>query len=83
MCSPDFGPVRKRSTHAALTAWLKMVARAAPFTPSPSPKMRRGSSTRFSTAPMSTLSMATVDCPWAEMKVFRPSANCTNTVPHR
>ena len=37
----------------------------------------------FSTAPMATLSMAVPLRPWALMKVLRPSASCTLTVPHR
>ena len=74
---------RKLKTHSALTAWDRMVARAAPRTPIPSTKMKMGSSTMFSTAPMSTLSMAVVALPWALMKAFSPSASCTNTVPSR
>ena len=59
------GPVRKRSTHAADTAWESMVARAAPRTPRPSPKMNTGSSSVFSPAPMRTVFMLTVVKPWA------------------
>ena len=58
-------PVKKRSTHAADTAWDKMVARAAPRTPMSSTKMKMGSSTMFSPAPMSTVRMLTVVKPWA------------------
>ena len=60
-----FGPVRKRSTHAAETAWERIVARAAPRTPRPKPKMKMGSSSVFSPAPMRTVFMLTVVKPWA------------------
>ena len=58
-------PVRKRSTHTADTAWERMVARAAPRTPSPRTKMKMGSRMVFRTAPMSTVFMLTVVNPWA------------------
>ena len=59
------GPVRKRRTHAADTAWERIVARAAPRTPSPRPKMKMGSSSVFSPAPIRTVFMLTVVKPWA------------------
>ena len=62
-----FGPVRNRSTHAADTAWDKMVARAAPRTPMPKAKMKTGSRMVLSTAPISTVFMLTVVKPWAVM----------------
>ena len=74
---------RNASTHAALTVWLSTVAMAAPCTPMSNTKMSSGSSTMFSTAPMATLLMAVPLRPWALMKVLRPSASCTLTVPHR
>ena len=74
---------KNATTHTALTVWLMMVATAAPLTPMPNTKMNSGSSKRFSTAPMATLSMAVVLRPWALIKVFSPSASCTLTVPHR
>ena len=58
-------PVRNRSTHAADTAWERMVAKAAPRTPSPKPKMKMGSKMVFKIAPMSTVRMLTVVNPWA------------------
>ena len=55
------GPVRNRSTHAADTAWDRMVAMAAPRMPSAGrpnqPKIRMGSSTRLVTAPATSVSM--------------------------
>ena len=42
-----------------------------------------GSSMMFSTAPISTLSMATSAFPWALMKLFSPRASWTKTVPSR
>ena len=59
------GPVRNRSTHTADTAWERMVARAAPRTPSPRTKMKMGSRRVFRIAPISTVFMLTVVKPWA------------------
>jgi hypothetical protein len=42
-----------------------------------------GSSTMFSIAPISTLSIATSAFPWALMKLFSPRASWTNIVPNR
>ena len=50
-------PRRKERTHRAETPWARMVARAAPFTPMPNPKMKMGSSTMLVTAPMTTVAM--------------------------
>ena len=50
-----FFPQRKDSTQTAETVWLKMVARAAPWTPIWKPKMKIGSRMIFNTAPMSTV----------------------------
>ena len=61
-------PSRNHTTHTADTPWAVMVARAAPFTPMPKPKMNTGSSTMLITAPMSTVAMPMVEKPWAVMK---------------
>ena len=61
-------PTRKRTTHTADTAWAMTVARAAPCTPMPKPKMNTGSSTMLMTAPMITVAMAVVEKPWEVMK---------------
>ena len=74
---------RNSTTQAALTAWDRMVARAAPRTPMSKTKMNTGSSTMFRIAPMSTEHIAVMARPWALMKVFRPRASWTKTVPSR
>ena len=74
---------RKRRIQIALMACERIVASAAPETPMPKTKMKTGSSTMFTPAPSSTLSIAVVALPCALMKVFSPSASCTNTVPIR
>ena len=66
-CHLVFFPVRNLSTHTADTAWDKMVARAAPWTPMPKAKMKMGSSTVFRMAPISTVFMPTTVKPWAVM----------------
>ncbi len=53
-------PRRNRSTQSMDTAWEQMVASAAPFTPICSPKIRMGSRTIFSPAPISTVFILTV-----------------------
>ncbi len=63
------------------TACARMVASAAPWTPRPRTKMNSGSRIRFSTAPMSTVSMPVFANPWAVINMFSPSVSCTNTVP--
>ena len=78
-----FFPVRNFSTQAAEQAWERMVARAAPFTPRSSAKMKMGSSTIFTTAPRATVSMPITEKPWALMKGFIPSPIITNRVPSR
>lgn len=55
--STAFFPVRKSSTHTQDTAWLMIVAQAAPCTPRSSVKMKMGSSTMLMTAPMTVDSM--------------------------
>ena len=75
------GPVRKRMTQMAPTAWLSTVAMAAPFTPMPSPKMRMGSSTMLITAPITVVSILILAKPCAVMKVFMPSTISTQMVP--
>ena len=60
-----------------------MVARAAPRTPMPKPKMKMGSSTMLVTAPMSTVAMEMVEKPWAVMKKFRPRESSTKMLPSR
>ena len=74
-------PVRNRRTHAADTACEIIVATAAPRTPIFSTKMNSGSSTVLSTAPMTTVFIATEERPCAVMKPFRPSDVITKTVP--
>ena len=76
-------PRRNHTTHTADTAWAVMVARAAPCTPMLKPKMRMGSSTMLTTAPMSTVAMPTVEKPWAVMKKLRPRESSTKMVPER
>ena len=76
-------PSRKVSTHTAETPWAMTVARAAPFTPMPKPKMNTGSSTMFTPAPTSTVAMEKVEKPWVVMKVLSPREICTKMVPHR
>ena len=76
-----FFPVRKRSTHTQETPCDRTVATAAPRMPIPSPKISTGSSTIFSTAPMSTVCIPTVAKPCAVIKAFIPSVSWTNRVP--
>ena len=76
-------PMRKAITHTADTAWAMMVARAAPCTPMPKPKMNTGSSTMFTTAPISTVAMPMVEKPWAVMKKFMPMDSSTKMEPMR
>ena len=63
------------------THWLMMVARAAPFTPIPKPKIKIGSRMIFNTAPSTTTHILTVVLPWAVIKAFIPSVIWTNSVP--
>ena len=78
-----FGPVRNRTTHAALTAWLRMVASAAPCTPMWKPKMKMGSRIRLTTAPRATVIMPMRPKPWALTKLFMPRPTITKGVPSR
>ena len=74
---------RKATTQTADTAWERMVARAAPCTPIPSPKMKMGSRMMLSTAPMRTVTIPVPANPWELMKAFIPRLVCTKRVPSR
>ena len=76
-----FFPVRNRSTQRADTAWEIMVARAAPLTPIPMPKIIMGSSTMFSTAPMAMVIMPVLPKPWELIKAFIPRLIIIKMVP--
>ena len=76
-------PVRKRSTHRAEHPWAITVARAAPRTPIPIPKIKMGSSTMFTKAPSPTVIIPTPPNPWAVMKGFIPRPIITKIVPRR
>lgn len=60
-----------------------MVAKAAPFTPMSNQKMKIGSSTIFSKAPISTEYMAMLGRPCELMKVLSPVETSTNSVPSK
>ena len=79
----DFSERRNFTTHTALTAWEIIVARAAPCTFIFNTKMKMGSRMMLITAPISTESMAVRACPWEEINMFSPRANCTKIVPMR
>ena len=51
---------RKPSRNTADKTWDSTVAAAAPATPMPKAKMKRGSSTRLATAPITTLDIPTI-----------------------
>ena len=74
-------PVRNRRIHRALTAWLNIVARAAPVTPISSTKMNTGSRAMLMAAPMTVVSMLILAKPWAVTKEFIPITVRTNTLP--
>ena len=76
-------PVRNFSTQAAEMAWEMTVARAAPFTPMFSRKMKMGSRTMFTAAPSTTVIIPTEPNPWALTKGFMPRLIITNKVPMR
>ena len=59
------------------------VAIAAPRTPIPKAKIKIGSSTKFATAPLNTLSMPTRPKPCELMKLFIPRLTITKRVPAR
>ena len=80
-CSIVCLPVRKRRTNAALTACEITVASAAPCTSMWKTKMNSGSSSVFSTAPISTVIIPALEKPCAVMNGFKPRDSCTNTVP--
>ena len=79
----DRRPVKNWSTHTADTPWAITVARAAPFTPMSSRKIKMGSSTMLMTAPMTTVNIPVFPNPWALIKGFIPRPIMTNRVPHR
>ena len=57
MRSELFSEVRKRSTQMEETAWERIVASAAPFTPIFRPNIKTGSRMMLQTAPISTVYM--------------------------
>ena len=61
--STVFCPVRNRMAQTALIAWDKMVARAAPRTPMPKPKIKTGSRMMLVTAPITTVSILILEIP--------------------
>ena len=76
-------PVRKRSTHRQDTHWEITVAMAAPRTPRFKAKINTGSSTAFSTAPRTVVSIPILGNPWALIKPFMPVAIIEKAVPIR
>ena len=58
-----------------------IVARAAPFTPMPNPKIKIGSKMMLQTAPMVTVSILVFENPWAVMNMFMPNVIWTKIVP--
>ena len=58
-----------------------MVAKAAPRTPMPKAKMKRGSNPILSTAPMATVAMEVKLNPCAVINGFSPSESMTKIVP--
>ena len=60
-----------------------MVANAAPRTPISNTKMNSGSRAILMAAPITTVSMAKVENPWAVTKEFSPSASSTEIDPHK
>ena len=78
-----FLPVRKRSTHSAITNWLITVASAAPRTSIFSAKMNTGSRIRLSTVPISTVPMPVVANPCMLMNGFIPRLIIVKAVPIR
>ena len=83
MRSSALFPVRNRRTQTQETIWLSTVASAAPPTPISSKKMKTGSSTRFSTAPIRVVSIPILGNPWALIKPFSPVASMVNVVPNK
>ena len=74
-------PLRNFSTHRAPTAWLMMVAVAAPFTPIFSTKIKIGSRMMLHTAPITVVSILKAAKPCVVTKGFMPSTISTNTLP--
>ena len=54
-------------TQTKETNWLMTVARAAPWTPIPKVKMKRGSRTMFRTPPSIVVTIAVLAKPWVVM----------------
>ena len=67
----------------ALQACEITVAKAAPFTPMSSQKIKIGSRMIFRKAPISTEPMAIAGRPWALMKEFSPVEISTKIVPSK
>ena len=76
-----FSPVRNRRIQIAPTAWLSTVARAAPFTPMPNPKMKIGSKMILITAPIMVVSIAIFAKPCVVTNGFIPVTMSTKIVP--
>ena len=73
--------VRNRTIQRAEMAWEITVARAAPWGPISSRKMKMGSRIILASAPMITEFMLARVKPWALMKALSPRASCTKGVP--
>ena len=58
-------PVKNRRTQTAEQPWDSTVAKAAPWTPIPSPKMKIGSKMMLTAAPSATVSIPIRPNPWA------------------
>ena len=76
-------PVRNRKTHIQDTHCEMIVASAAPRTPIFNAKIKTGSSTTFSSAPISVVHIPIRGKPWALIKPFMPVPNMANIVPAR
>ena len=89
-CNPKFSflifrcvllPNRKAKTHMHDIACERIVARAAPLTPIPNPKMKMGSRMILATAPIKTESIPVLANPCAVMNAFIPRVSWTKIVP--
>ena len=78
-----FLPRRNASTHRAEQVWAMTVARAAPWIPMSSKKIKMGSRIRLITAPSSTVIIPVDPKPWELMKGFMPREIITGMVPTR
>ena len=74
-------PLRKQSTHTALTAWLMTVATAAPCTPISQTKISMGSRIILQTAPTTVVIMLNLANPCVVINGFSPMTIITNTMP--